>query len=145
MSYGIDYVLTNVFIPADKIDAALEAINELTSIENRRTRSYNGFYRNDEGRDWWYKLVDRPPNDKWATLEDAMRDWHFITKTTDEGIKVEHLRLISRGDEDVIFSTLAPFVQEGGMIEAEGEDDDKWQLTYRNGRLYSDDGYEYWM
>lgn len=67
-------------------------------------------------------------------LEDAMCDFYYALEFNDIGdicgisFDGEKLR-----DDDIFWSALAPYVEDGDFIEMEGEDLNRWRWVFKNG------------
>jgi len=70
----------------------------------------------------------------WKTLECALRAWRW-EPSYNSSLDIVKLDFVGEklGDERVLFSKLAPFVQSGSYIEMIGEDGARWRWVFEQG------------
>jgi hypothetical protein len=68
------------------------------------------------------------------SLEDALRVWRWLANSDELG-RIEELafRGENLGDEDLLFSALAPYVDDGSSIVVAGENGIVWRWYFSNG------------
>ena len=141
MGYYVSYNI-DVVIPKDKVRPCLAAINALHSDENLESRASGG----QSGRDSaslplrqrkWYSFTRNPGDNGFMDLLDAFTTWRFEPHTCNEDgdIALGYWNGEKLGDESILFETIAPFVKEGGTIEAQGEEGEKWRFLFTNGQM----------
>lgn len=104
----------------------LPALEALKEIANMTDKMCGGSSSGEK----WFAWVDMDYiNDK--TLEDAITKWNWHTNNDKEGnitdIYFEGEKL---GQEDILFETIAPFVEKNSFIEMIGEDDYMWRWCF---------------
>jgi hypothetical protein len=86
-------------------------------------------------KDDHFSWVDATAFKDVGTLEDMLKVWRWYPKTDPETGDVISLSFTGEklGDDDVLFKTLGPFVEEGSEIIFGGEDGDSWKYKF-NGK-----------
>ena len=125
MGYCIEMRSANFLIRKENEDAALDAVKKLGNGSND-DRAHGG----GMGRKWFSWMNNANPND-WDTLKDAMKAWRYPIKKDESGnwgkISFDGEKI---GQEDLLFNTLAPFVEPGSVITMEGEDGSVWHWEF---------------
>lgn len=112
----VDYHTSNVYIPIEKRDDALAAINKLCSTGRR------------------YFLVSPPTDAGYPTLKDALDEWRFKLTIDDDGNGVIEWTGAHEGDETTaLFPALANCLD--GEIVAHFEDGGKRSYHFEHGRM----------
>lgn len=112
----VEYDTRNVYVPADKVEAALAAITALSGNGRR------------------YYLVAPPTDTGYPTLGEALDEWRFRVKLGDDGL----VRIVwtgaHEGDEaTALFPSLAHCLE--GEIVMLPEDGEKVSYHFENGRM----------
>lgn len=93
----------------------------------------------------WYCWVDMTKLAQSEDLKEAFRAWRWIvdvTKNGDiDGIEFNGEKL---GDDEFLFSTIAPYVEDGSYIQMRGEDGSRWRWYWINGNLLEDNVKTFW-
>jgi len=75
------------------------------------------------------------------SLEEALGVWRWPAVNDDEGGITELMFTgESLGDEDLFFSALAPYANEGSSIAVVGEDGAVWRWYFREGKVQRQNG-----
>ena len=68
-------------------------------------------------------------------ISEAMRCWRWsIDFDTNGNIDSIFFEGEKSGDDLIIFSAIAPYVEDGSYIEMQGEDDFRWRWVFKNGQ-----------
>ena len=128
MGYGIQVAVGYIVIEAAKIDAALEAINDL--------------FRTGETYSW----CRGPDNvfEGYTNIHEAFEDWSFRAKyaTISGDIRVMHFTGEKLGDDERLWEALAPFITSIHHAEHQNswliytrEDGEKWRYNFVGGKM----------
>lgn len=127
MGYNITLLEAKFCILAKNKDAALAAMKAMDP--EKKGHGYWG------GRKQWSWVSQSEVNEA-ETVEDAMSVWRYSPITDEEGnisrVVYDGEKL---GDEEVLFETIAPFVEDGSYIEMEGEDSFMWRWVFEGGKV----------
>ncbi len=79
-----------------------------------------------------FSWVDTNSFLKAGTLEDMLREWRWNPTTDPETGDITKLEFTGEkmGDDKLLFTALAPFVEPGGEILFRGEDGDAWKYKF---------------
>jgi hypothetical protein len=79
--------------------------------------------------------------DKLGTLEEILEEWRWEAEVDEEG-NITDIQFAGEkyGDEEALFSALAPFVDSGSFIEMVGEEGDHWRWCFTEGTLVEEIG-----
>jgi hypothetical protein len=73
---------------------------------------------------------------KAKTLEEALDAWRWGLERDSEGnIFVLSFEGEKLGDDPILLSAIAPYVEDGGELEMQGEDGDRWKWVFHKGKL----------
>lgn len=89
----------------------------------------------------WYSWVNTKEYQDAETLEDALMAWRwppYMDKSTNPEEEIVNLEFDGEkiGNEEVLFDTIAPFVESGSWIEMLGEDGCRWRWLFHKGELH---------
>jgi hypothetical protein len=141
MGYYVDMSTIDVIIPAEKRDAALDAINAMFTPERLEKEARGGSWAGGAYLSRCYSWVENPPNGKFDTLKEALQAWGFPTIELDDGgLQIEYCDSSKLGQEGLLFENIAPFVNDGGEVRCVGEDNTYWRWRFTNGTLVEEDG-----
>lgn len=107
------------FIAADKVSAAVEAIQDLHGHETLKDGSGRHFSWVDAD----FYVFDDPT--------EILRCWRWEVELDGAGNIVRlDFEGQSLGDDDKLFGAIAPFVKAGSYIEMIGEDGERWRWLF---------------
>jgi len=136
MGYHVEMDFRNVVIPADKVPACLDAINNMFIDENLKFGS-GGRSGPDITEDTpikekiWYSWVTTPKDGKFKTLEDAIEEWRYgCCGLDDESIEISYFEGEKLGDDNMFMLAIAPFVEAGAYVNCQGEDGCLWRWAF---------------
>ncbi len=119
MGYGMQQDGDDFFIPADKVSAAVAAIQGLYGSETIRDSSGRHFSWVSPG----FHLINEPSALFYA--------WRWTVGFSPEGdinnITFDGEKL---GDDNAFFDAIAPLVKAGSYIEMVGEDGERWRWIF---------------
>ena len=154
MGYYVGMEMSGIIIPANKVDACLAAINALFSDENLESKAGAGTYGGSITKDSpvrerkHYSWVNTPKEDGFKDLKEAFNEWRYEGNFDKKGnFTVECFEGEKLGDDEILFDTIAPFVDGGkecGLITVHGEEDDKWRYVFENGGIREETGTIIW-
>jgi len=125
MGYYVNYEVSELRIKAENVEACLAAINAMPEVLGKI------------GFSWVYY-----PEEGWDTLEQALEAWRwFAAKSSIGDIVVEAFEGEKMGDDEWLFETIAPFVEESPLVggsayvEGRGEDGCMWRYAFIGGKM----------
>lgn len=137
MGYCVEVTINNMVIPFDKMNDCLAAINNLHTKENLEKQASGGCsdFNLPIPERIWYSWVQNPPVDGFFDLPTAFRAWRYDAFPENDSIVVESFRSEKLGDDEILFRAIAPFVNDGAIIEFDGEDGSRWRYVFENGEI----------
>lgn len=131
VGYCIDQIDDDFFIPSDKFDDVLKAIRSLNGQQTCES------YVNGVHTPTHFSWVDY---DFWKkdSLDETLRAWRWTPEVVVGGNKdIVGLQFDGEklGDEDILFTAIAPFVEDGSSITVQGEDGFVWSWVFENGKV----------
>jgi len=120
MGYCITTTDTCLCIKRENIPAALVAIKAMCeTVDDREPR---------------FAWIDTKTVLEAETLEDALNEWRWDISEDNEG-NIIGLTFSGEklGDDEDLFTNLAPFIEHRGFIEIRGEDDAQWRWVFWRG------------
>jgi hypothetical protein len=147
MGYYMDQMTTVFCIKHENKEAALKAIKDLAGRETIEDSSGRHF-------SW----VNTEAFLKAETLDDALKEWRWwveVEKREPEKVDINEMAFdydpedieakmdivgISfsgekKGNDDIVFEAIAPYVEEDSFIEMSGEDGCTWRWNFWDGQL----------
>lgn len=131
---GIDVQLlrASVTIPSDRQEAALAALKHLDATRKDLMGGWNRGEAGERVPHWSFVALDADLQDV-DTLTEALAMLRFSAVAAPNGdiVGVEligHMR--SRGDEFHHWSTLAPFIEAGGVMDWYAENQEVWRWSF---------------
>jgi hypothetical protein len=141
MGYCVEISLGNVRIPKDKVNDCLAAINAMHSDDNLQNNAGGGMSGRDSeavpvNQRCWYAWVRNPGENGFNSLTEAFLAWRYHACTDDNGdVVVEFFEGSKWGDDEQLYTTIAPYVNNGGMITCHGEDGSNWRYIFENNQV----------
>lgn len=105
-------------LPSDIKAQAVALINEMHEPELMDKHGGKKMHSN-------YSWVDSPPAGGFKTLEEALKNWRY--DYSDDYIYFTGEKL---GDDNKLWGTLAPLIEEGSYIQCHGEDGFIWRWVF---------------
>lgn len=125
MGYCIEQTDSKFFIAKEDKKKALAAIKELA---NHPEKMGGGSWR---GAERWFAWVTTHHFVNATTLEEALRAWRWEPINDKEGNVVDiHFEGEKSGDDQHLFSAIAPFVKKRSFIQMRGEDNTVWKWAF---------------
>lgn len=143
MGYHIELVNSDFFIAAENKQAALNAMFDMWLPEKDSNMS-GGSY--GAGRDIrWYSWMNNSAeafrNRSVESLETALDEWGYEPEMDDEGNVVDlYFSGGKIGDEDKMFSAIAPFVRKGSYLDFRGEEGAIWRWEFDGQKMIEKSG-----
>ena len=123
MGYNVEMSLSNVVIPMEKIEGALKAINDL--FEPEKMKNGGGMYS-------WVNI----PREPFTDIVAALAEWRYRAGILGPGLIVEYFAGEKLGDDSILWTALAPFINPGAEITCRGEDDITWKWVFDGKELH---------
>tara|TARA_Y100000310_G_scaffold334383_1_gene414044 strand:+ start:824 stop:1306 length:483 start_codon:yes stop_codon:yes gene_type:complete len=159
MGYDVEMEMCGVAIPADKVAGAITALKELMACVQERGRGGTFAPGKEPVRHYsWVRTAianealekeDLPAFfDEWrydAAWEDSLSPVEQLV--TGKDYSTVHISFFSSskwGDEEKLWSALAPFIEEGATIECRGEDGTLWRYLFTGGEMVEQSGKIVW-
>lgn len=124
MGYCISVSVPNFNIKKENKEAALKAIQNLAGQETIQIghKPHFSWVNHD------FYTIDN--------LEQMFKEWRWHPFTDQEG-NITELEFTGEkyGDDEILFKTLAPFIEDNSQINFRGEDGDKWQYRFNNKQM----------
>ena len=124
MGYCMQQINDKFCIKVENQEGALKAIKDLAGGETIKDAS--GLH---------YSWVITEEFLKAKTLDKAIKAWNWYVYIDDVG-DMRDIEFLGEklGDDEILFSAIAPFVDEGSYIEMDGEDGSKWRWIFSEGK-----------
>lgn len=137
MGYNVSTRGSDFTIPADKLDAATQALKDLNKRDELKS---GGSYGPGDKREYWFSWMPANYDETMHTAAEILESLGFTLSTDNDGsISIDYYDSKS-GDEDKFIAALAPFVAEGSYINWEGEDGQHWRDEVRGGEIMQFNG-----
>jgi hypothetical protein len=118
MGYRVSIEIGQVVIPKGKIKKCLAALNKLFTTDAR------------------FAWVDMPPERGFKSLADVFHAWRYSGTTDEAGtgdFTLDYFDGEKWGDDEELYTAIAPFVKSGATIEVRGEDGERWRYLFEDG------------
>ena len=160
MGYCIDATVNDVVIPGAKVEGAVAALTEL--MDEAHVMGEGGSWQGGQRHSAHFSWVNTDEVLGHLARKDlakAIESWRWACGAPDEkddleiladayvphqDVKVDYFAGEKMGQDDVFWETLAPFVQEGAMIEFRGEDDARWRYIFTGDGMKVQTGETVW-
>lgn len=136
MGYHV-YIAPQVVIPAEKVSGCLQAINALFAPETLEANASGCSGSRGVVTARWYAWCSTPPLGGFTDLVDAFAALRYTAELDkfDQSVHVLHFRGQKLGDDEFIWTQLAPYVEPHCQIDIHGEDDQFWRWDFEDGKL----------
>lgn len=124
MGYNVNTTGINFTIPADKLDAACQALKDLNKRDELKS---GGSFGGGKPAQHWFSWMPANYDETLHSAEAILNEVGFDTWTEDDGSLSIGGYSDKSGDEDKFLEALAPFVPDGSYVSWEGEDGEHWQ------------------
>ena len=139
MGYNVSMRGSHFIIPADKMDAACQALKDLNKRDELKS---GGSFGGGQPAQHWFSWMPSDYDQTMDTAAEILEELGFDFSWA-EGADLELMGYDSKsGDEEHFLAALAPFVPAGSYVNWEGEDGDHWQyffdgeaMSTRNGSI----------
>lgn len=130
MGYCIQLKDSKFTIKNENIDKALDAMIQLGDGSNNEDASGGRL----GGKTRWFAWMNLANPSEWSSIQRASRDWRYPMDVDING-DVIGISFIGEkiGQEQLMFETIAPFVEAGSFLDFIGEDGAQWRLEF-NGK-----------
>lgn len=139
MGYCVTIEL-NVRIAPEHYRSCLAAINNLHTDENLLKLAGGGSHGGDASvrpvRDrLWYSWVNNPQEEGFKSLEEAFDAWRYSTEMDqhDGYLRVTYFQGEKWGNDEILWTAVAPFVARGCYAVMTGEDGEIWRYLFEKG------------
>lgn len=127
MGYCVDQLETIFEIRHSNVEEAWNAIKVLFSDGLGTINDSSGMH---------YAYIDSRRVRNATSFVEAMELTGRGMEVDKDGNIVDiYLNRSNLGDDDIILSTIAPFVESGSYIVLEGEDGDRWKWKFKDGEM----------
>ena len=129
MGYCMRLQDSNFKIKAENKDKALKVIQDMANKVN--DSGSGGSYKAGQQQEAWYSWVNTSEFVNAKTLKEAMDAWRWGIEEDYEGnIDGIHFNGEKLGDDEQLFTVIAPFVEKDSYIEMHGEDGAIWRWAF---------------
>lgn len=129
MGYYMEQVGSNFTIKKENIQKAWDSLVELFKIEKKSIHDSSGYH---------YSWIDTESVLNARTFEEAMSEsrWDVETNPLDgDIIDIYFNGEKYGGDETIILSSIAPYVENDSYIIMQGEEGERWKWKFINGKI----------
>jgi len=149
MGYYINSINSNFRIRKDRLDQFFEIITDLMSPETIAMHNKHGIYGNGKDGYSWVDTNAVMEAVKNRDIFGVFEAWRFnLEPAHPDDAEFISLALSTyrewqkTGDEEVLYIAIAPVVEDGSFMEMQGEDSNRWCLSWDNGKLFYSDAME---
>jgi len=146
MGYYITTDNSSITILKANLPRFFEIVSNLMTPDSIRKYSQDGLYTNSD-QECHYSWIDT--NEVIRAVEEkspiaifaAWRYNAYVVEDTDSLIRFHFSTFDTQkmGDEEILFSAIAPVVENDSYIEVRGEDGSRWQWSWMNGKFFAAD------
>lgn len=126
------------YVRIEFFDVKIKKSNEEAALDALKV------YNKNPGFDGWCKSIEEEE----MHLVNALDGLRFLAEEKEiEGEKYivfVEFQGEKSGDEEAIFTVLAPYIEEGSEIYFDGEDDCEWRYSFKDGKLIDDSVEKAW-
>lgn len=136
MGYYVQGDSHKFLLKAGQEDAIRAAIRELNTHDELKN---GGSYSGGEKKEMWFSWMNDFPYDKDFTTVELLERIGFDDVDTDIDGNIIHLFYDGKtGQENLFLATLAPFIEDGSIIEWKGEEDERWRWVFEGGEMFEE-------
>ena len=137
MGYYMSMVERSFKIKAEDKGKALEAIKAMFEPERLNKEGNGGSWGGGAKTETWYSWVDTKASLACKTLEDAIKEWGWELIVDEESGDVVDISYEENkiGQESLMFTAIAPYVEEGSFLHMNGEDGSQWRWYFEDGNM----------
>jgi len=118
-----------MFIDKKDFDAVIEAVKNLLKRVEEIGGGCNGSQRT-------FSWVDSYELQNSVSISDVFNSWRWEVGFDENGnINLFEFAGEKLGDDEILFSAIAPWVRENSYIQMQGEDDDMWRWYFTDGKM----------
>jgi len=118
-----------MFIDKKDFDAVIEAVKNLLKRVEEIGGGCNGSQRT-------FSWVDSYELQNSVSISDVFNSWRWEVGFDENGnINLFEFAGEKLGDDEILFSSIAPWVRENSYIQMQGEDDDMWRWYFADGKM----------
>jgi hypothetical protein len=142
MGYYIRIRNSKFSIPTENLPKFWEIVNHVMSDEQIAKHGNGGSYSQGQKSKHWYSWVDTESTRKAIRDQDLdkfFECWGYEFDGDGLYIITGESKI---GDEEILFSAIAPVVEDNSFMEVVGEDDERWRWSWANGKFYVADAHE---
>jgi len=145
MGYYAGITAADFTIPAEKLDAAFEAVKELD--QHNELKSGGTWGTRPDGTSgqigWHFSWMDEDWTERCKNLGDVFAELGFEISGTDGDLEIYGYNS-KVGDENHFLRAVAPFVKPGSYLEWEGEDMERWRWDFDGTTMTEKSGRTIW-
>jgi hypothetical protein len=135
MGYYMQNLESKFKIKSENKAGALKAIQALMEPETLESNGRGGGFGKEGKTETWYSWVTTKEVLEADTVEKAIECWGWETETDEESGDVIDCYFPENkmGQEDIMFTAIAPFVEEGSYFVMLGEEGSQWRWYFTEG------------
>ena len=136
MGYYVRGDSYNFMLEAGQEEAIRAAIRELNTHDELKN---GGQSKAGVTVEKWFSWMNDFDYDKDFTTVELLERIGFDDVDTDEEGNITRLFYDGKtGQEELFLATLAPFIEDGSIIEWKGEEDERWRWVFEGGEMYNE-------
>ena len=140
MGYCVN-MCPDITIPKEKLQDALDAINEIMEPEVVNEHGGGETARGGKTIAKFYSWVSTPPGNKFDDILTAFKEWRYPARLNDKGdLRCTQFRGEKLGDDSLFFAVIAPYVKKGSEVTCEGEDGMHWRYFFNGKTMKEQNG-----
>lgn len=132
MGYSVSVTITHVCISSANISKCLDAINAMFDPKILEENASGFTTCNGIITERSYAWVNSPGPAGFASLVSAFAEWGYSANIDklNGNLRIDKHENEKWGDDEKLFNTIGPFVNDGGCIEILGEDGAGWRYLF---------------
>ena len=159
MGYHVEVTVESVIIPANKVGAAIAALTSLMNQVQEKGGGSSTWPGGEPVRHYsWVETATCLDRLAAGNLVGFLGEWRYEATEGDPMTPIEQLAQDAEfqevevtyfeggkwGDDEQLWTALAPFIASGGCIEFRGEDGHYWRYLFEDGTLTEQTGTVVW-